>query len=191
MMSKPEGGGGWSYRPEATTRPFAECAKMLAACVTGCGNLLLNAGPMPTGALRPEERGILEAFGPWMEVYGESIYGTRGGPYVNGEWGGAAMRGDDLYLHVFEWTGSTLRLPPLPRAVLDCRELGGEAVTVRQGEDALVLNLAGGKTRDTHSVVRLALAEGDEIPLIPVDESLGSIQRRSQVDALEDPMGKV
>ncbi|MHC4505958.1 MAG: alpha-L-fucosidase [Planctomycetota bacterium] len=176
-------------REDATTRPFAECAKMLAACVTGRGNFLLNAGPTPTGALRPEEQGILDAFGPWMETYGESIHGTRGGPYVNGEWGGAVMRGDDLYLHVFEWKDGALKLPALPREVLDCRELGGEGVTFRQDEKGLVLTLAGGKTRDTHSVVKLALAKGDEMPLIPVGATVEEAIGRTQVAALEDPMG--
>ena len=146
--------------------------------LVGRGNLLLNAGPMPTGALRPEERGILEAFGPWMDTFGESIYETRGGPYINGQWGGATMRGNDLYLHVFEWNRDTLRLPALPREVLDCRELGGEGVTFRQDEDGLVLTLTGGKTRDTHSVAKLVLDEGDEIPLIPVEEGAGDALKR-------------
>jgi len=168
VMSRPAEGGGWSYRPDATTRGFAECAKILCACVTGCGNLLLNAGPMASGALRPEERGILEAFGPWMDTFGESIYETRGGPYINGQWGGATIRGNDLYLHVFDWKDGSLQLPPLPRAVRACEELGGEAVTLRQDNHGLALALSHGKTRDTHSVVKLALDPGGEIPLIAV-----------------------
>jgi alpha-L-fucosidase len=171
------------------TRSFAECARMLSACVTGCGNLLLNAGPMANGALRPEELGILRAFGPWMETFGESIYGARGGPYINGEWGGSTMRGNDLYLHVFDWKAGTLRLPSLPREVLECRELGGEGVAFRQDGDVLALTLTDEKSRDTHSVVKLALAEGAEIPLIAVDGSMADVMARDQVGALEDPMG--
>jgi alpha-L-fucosidase len=127
---------------------------------------------MATGALRPEELGILEAFGPWMDTFGESIYGTRGGPYTNGNWGGATVRGDEVYLHVFEWKDGTLQLPALPRRILSCRELGGESVSFRQNDDGLSLLLDGEKCRDTHSVVRLAMEPGAEIPLIPVDGSV-------------------
>jgi alpha-L-fucosidase len=187
VMSKPESGGGWSYRPDAVTRSFPECAKMLCACVTGCGNLLLNAGPMPSGLLRPEELGILEEFGSWMDTFGESIYGTRGGPYVNGQWGGTTMRDSELYVHVFEWSGGALRLPPLPREILTCVELGGEAVTSQQTGEALVLTLGHAKSRPTHSVVKLSLAPGDEIPLIDVDEN--RLAAPDQPPPLADPMG--
>jgi alpha-L-fucosidase len=170
VMSRPPNGGGWSYRPDATTRSFAECAKMLSACVSGCGNLLLNAGPMASGALRPEERGILEAFGPWIDVYGESIYGTCGGPYVGGQWGGATTKGHALYVHVFDWVEGALALPALPRKVLSWVELGGEMVTCTQSEERLVLRLEGSKTTDVHSVIKLTLEPGDPIPLIAVEE---------------------
>jgi alpha-L-fucosidase len=187
VMSEPPDRGGWSYRPDATTRSFAECAKMLCACVTGRGNLLLNAGPMANGLLRSEERGILEAFGPWMNTFGESLYGTQGGPYINGAWGGSTMRGNELYLHVFEWQEGALHLPPLPRSVFECRELGGEAVACRQERDHLTLIRADDKTRDTHSVVKLSLAEGAEMSLIPVNDNA---TERAQIGAQENPMGE-
>ena len=189
VMSRPEDGGGWSYRPDAITRTSAECAKMLCACVIGCGNLLLNAGPMASGALRPEERGILEAFGPWMDTFGESIYETRGGPYVNGRWGGATMRGNDLYLHVFEWRNSELRLPALPRKILSCRGLGGEEVSCRQTEDHLILSLEQPKQIDLHSVVKLGLGQGAAIPSIATAGPLRKALAQEQHDALVDLWG--
>jgi len=172
VMSKPADGGGWSYRPDATTRSFAECAKMLSACVSGCGNLLLNAGPMASGALRPEEMGILEAFGPWMDTYGESIYGTQGGPNIGGQWGGATIVGDALYLHILNWVEGALTLPALPRKVLACAELGGDTVTCTQSADRLVLKLDGAKTTDLHSVVKLTLEPGGPIPVIAVESDV-------------------
>jgi alpha-L-fucosidase len=168
-MSRAPDGGGWSYRPEAVTSTFADCAKMLAACVTGCGNLLINVGPMASGRLRAEELANLEAFGPWRQTYGETIYGTRGGPYINGTWGGSAMKGDNLYLHVFEWgDNGTLTLPPLPRKVLACRGLGGEDIGCAQTGEHLLLKRTGSKTTGVHSVVKLTLEAGEAIPLIAV-----------------------
>ena len=189
VMSETETGGGWSYRPDATTRRFDECAKMLATCVSGCGNLLINVGPMSTGAIRPEELINLKAFGPWMDKYGESIYNCVGGPYVNGEWGGATINGDALYLHLFQWGDGELKLPALPRKVLSCRELGGEKVTCTQDADHLVVKLDGHKQIYLHSVVKLTLEPGDDIALIAVEGDLSDIEDCAQHEALEDPMG--
>jgi alpha-L-fucosidase len=183
-MSKGPDGGGWSYRPDAVTSSFDDCARMLAACVTGCGNLLLNVGPMADGTLRPEELANLKQFKPWMATYGESIYGTEGGPYVSGQWGGSCMKGDTLYLHVFQWADGQLVLPALPRKVLHCEELGGEAIECSQSAGTLVLRMDGEKKRDVHSVVKLTLAEGGEMGLIKVE---GTVQEK-QHGTLVNPM---
>ncbi len=190
-MSKLDKPGGWSYRPQAVTESFADCVKMLAACVTGCGNLLLNIGPMADGRIRPEELANLQRFQSWIRTYGESIYETEGGPYINGQWGGAALHGDTLYLHVFNWIEGRLVLPALPRKVLRSQELGGESVRVEQTAQRLILRLDGVKETDVHSVVRLDLEPGDAIPLIAVDGSLDEALSKEQHVALENPMNEV
>ena len=121
-----------------------------------------------------------------MKTYGESIYGTEGGPYISGQWGGACMKGNKLYLHIFQWDDRKLKLPALPREVLHCKELGGENVTFAQTDVALVLILKGGKERRTHSVVKLILGEGPDIPLLPVEEQASTEQRKTRVN----PMGR-
>jgi alpha-L-fucosidase len=157
--------------------------------VTGCGNLLLNVGPMSSGLLRPEELAVLERFGPWMETYGESLYATAGGPYINGTWGGSTIKGDALYLHVFEWTLGRLTLPALPRKVLECEALGGESVSVLQADDGLVLARLGERSTDLHCIVKLTLEAGDPIPLIAVDGDVEGMLAQEQHLGLEDPMG--
>lgn len=185
MTKGPDGKGGWSYRHDGITQSFEKCAQMLAACVTGCGNMLLNVGPMSTGALRPQELENLQKFKPWIETYGESIYGTEGGPYISGMWGGSCMKGNTLYLHVFEWTNNKLVLPALSRKVLHCEELGGEKVTFSQNRQSLTLELKKGKDRSLHSVIKLKLEDGPAIPLIEVNEK----SNEKQHGTLEDPMG--
>ncbi len=184
MSKGPDGHGGWSYRPDAVTASFDQCAEMLAACVTGCGNMLLNVGPMASGSLRPSEMENLKAFRPWIETYGESIYGTEGGPYISGQWGGSCTKGNALYLHVFKWTDGMLKLPPLPRKVLACEELGGEEVVFEQNDAGLLLKLEQGKTRSLHSVVKLTLAAGPEVALIKVEGGKGKQQHGSLVNPM-------
>lgn len=42
-------------------------------------NLLMNIGPQPDGELPEVALERLAEIGKWMKVYGETIYGTRGG----------------------------------------------------------------------------------------------------------------
>jgi alpha-L-fucosidase len=184
MSKGPDGHGGWSYRPESVTASFEKCAEMLAACVTGCGNMLLNVGPMADGSLRPSELANLEDFKPWIETFGESLYGTEGGPYISGQWGGSCIKGNALYLHVFKWKDGMLKLPPLPRKVLGCEELGGEAVGFEQNDSELLIKLQKGKTRSLHSVVKLVLAEGPDMALINVEGATEKEQHGSLVNPM-------
>ncbi len=76
----------------------------LVDIVSKGGNYLLNIGPDAEGAIPEPSVERLQAMGAWLEVNGDSIYGTQPGP-IQGE---AAYRttqkGDAVYLHVFAWS---------------------------------------------------------------------------------------
>ena len=65
-------------------------------------NLLLNIGPRPDGTLPEEALERLAAIGAWMDVYGETIYGTEAGCTGPQDWGVSTQKGDILYLHVLD-----------------------------------------------------------------------------------------
>jgi alpha-L-fucosidase len=50
-------------------------------------NFLLNVGPAPDGTIQKEFADTLRKIGSWLNVYGKSIYQTRGGPIAEREWG--------------------------------------------------------------------------------------------------------
>ena len=49
-------------------------------------NLLMNIGPQPDGELPAVALERLAEVGEWMKVYGETIYGTRGGCIAPHPW---------------------------------------------------------------------------------------------------------
>ena len=53
------------------------------------GNILLNVGPDRHGKIPETHAALLRHFGAWLAVVGDSIYGTRGGPWnpVDGQYG--------------------------------------------------------------------------------------------------------
>lgn len=120
---------GWSYRSNGKTRPLDECIRMLASSASGGGNLLLNFGPDQFGEFRPEEVAIARGMGAWLKKYGVAIYGTRGGPFANGKWGGSTHRGKTVFVHVFDWPGDTLRLGALPQKIIKAQVLPSGAET--------------------------------------------------------------
>lgn len=63
-------------------------------------NFLLNVGPMPDGRIQPEFIRTLGEVGDWMNVYGESIYETRGGPESPKSWGVTTAKDNKVYIHI-------------------------------------------------------------------------------------------
>ncbi len=74
-------------------------------------NFLLNVGPMPNGKIRPEQVKVLKEIGEWLEVYGESIYGTRGGPITPKSWGVSTNKNNKIYLHILDRADQVLAIP--------------------------------------------------------------------------------
>ena len=136
-------GQGWSYRGEEGFQTPEDCIKMLVSCTTGGGNLLLNVGPRADGTLTDGEFQSVKAVGAWLEKYGDAIYGTRGGPYKNGRWGGSCHKGNKIFLHLYQRPeGGRLEFDPLPRKVLSARTLDGAPVDVTQSDEKLSLGIA-------------------------------------------------
>jgi alpha-L-fucosidase len=78
-------GTSWSYVPTDTYKPARELIHTLVGIVAKGGNLLLNIGPSPEGALPPESLERLRELGAWMKVNGGAIYSTRSiAPYTEG-----------------------------------------------------------------------------------------------------------
>lgn len=151
-------GQGWSYRGEDGFKGPEDCIKMLVSCTTGGGNLLLNFGPRPDGTFAEGEAKVARAMGEWLKQYGEAIYGTRGGPYHNGSWGGSCHKGDKLYLHIYEWPAKgTLVFDPLPRKVLAARTLTGKPVLFTQSATELSVAVASTDRDAPVTVIELTL----------------------------------
>jgi alpha-L-fucosidase len=121
-------------------------------------NFLLNVGPMPSGEIQPEFVQRLTEVGKWTKRYGESIYGTRGGPVAAGPWGVTTQRGSTVYVHVLDWNGPVLALPNLPLPVRSARLLrDGSSVEFTVAEGGLVLKVPELRPDEVDRVIVLEL----------------------------------
>lgn len=161
---------GWSWRgADQPVKTLKECLHLLIRCAGGGGNLALDTGPMPDGRIDPRQAERYRQMGAWLRKFGESIYGTIGGPYRPGLWGVSTRKGNRIYLHVLQWEGETLRLPPLGKKVVNCTALTGGNPTLRQSPETLEVHLAAGNHDEIDTILVLELdSPAEEIGAISV-----------------------
>ena len=110
--------GNWGYaQDDRNYKSVQDLVRLLVDVASKGGNLLLNVGPMPTGQIQPEFVERLQGVGQWVERNGESVYGTQAGALQGLPWGRSTQKGSTLYLHVFEWPRTALRLEGLKSKV--------------------------------------------------------------------------
>ena len=155
-MTKCEGGG-WSYRPDGKTIPYKEVVQTLVQTVTGDGNLLLNVGPLPTGEFPADQVVILKKVGKWLSKNGESIYGTRGGPIPNGEWGGMTFKNNKIYVHILNWPkdGSPLVLAAINKKIVRSKGLNVKNPVIKQTKTGVEIDLPIKNRNEIDSIIEL------------------------------------
>jgi alpha-L-fucosidase len=145
----------WGFN--ITDRGFKSPRELIHYLVRAAGNdanLLLNIGPRPDGTIQPEAVERLRVIGEWLETYGTSIYGTRGGPITPRDWGVTTRRGDTVFVHVLDWPDRVLSLPPIGGRVVRATMLaGGARVGVAQAPEGVTLTLPPGSSAEPDRVV--------------------------------------
>jgi alpha-L-fucosidase len=133
--------GSWGFNiGDSKYKSTSELIRTLVKAAGNNANLLLNVGPMPNGEIQSEFVERLRELGAWMSKYGDSIYGTRGGPVAPSAWGVTTQKGARVFVHVLDWTGPSLSVPALGKKVTSAKMLDGGA-PVEFREDAYGLQL--------------------------------------------------
>jgi alpha-L-fucosidase len=136
----------------------AELERRLVRAAGNNSNLLLNIGPMPNGEIQQEFVTRLLAVGQWLTEYGNSIYGTRGGPIAPGEWGVTTQKDDKVYVHILNWAAPLLALPPITSKVIGAHSLlDGSPVGFTQNADGLILKIPPPKSDEADRVIVLTV----------------------------------
>ncbi|MBN1846543.1 MAG: alpha-L-fucosidase [Sedimentisphaerales bacterium] len=97
---------GWN-KNDTNWKSSEDLIRKLIDIASKGGNFLLNIGPQADGTFPAEAIERLDRIGKWMDVYGESIYGTQASPFDKPSWGRCTQKQlagnrTRLYLHVFD-----------------------------------------------------------------------------------------
>ncbi|NID11909.1 alpha-L-fucosidase [Fibrivirga algicola] len=112
-------GDSWSYIPKENFKSTRKLVQILVDVVAKNGNMLLNIAPGPDGEWHEEAYQRLTQIGNWMQVNGESIYGTKPlAPYRQEQWAltqnGQATYASYLPKETESQLPATLTLPVTP-----------------------------------------------------------------------------
>jgi len=98
----------WGFKSyDHNWKSTGDIVRKLCDIVSKGGNFLLNVGPTKEGLIPQPSIDRLKEVGDWMDVNGQSIYGTSANPFSKLAWGRCTKKihsnGATLYFHVFDW----------------------------------------------------------------------------------------
>jgi alpha-L-fucosidase len=149
--------GPWGYQAGKTPKPLKDCIQLLVKVAGRDGNFLLNVGPRPDGQIDPPQAQRLKEIGEWLGRYGESIYATRGGPFLPGDYGVSTYRGKKIYVHVLKWPVEKLALPPIPAEIVRATMLTSGKVSFTQSNEAVEVSIQANDRSDMDTIIVLEL----------------------------------
>ena len=111
--------GPWGYDTQVIAKnnilSLGQIERFMANCVGRNMTFLLNVTPDRHGVIPEIEQQRLREMGAWMAKMGDSIYGTRGGPWqpVDRQFG-YCYKDSTVFVHLLkDYSGNTFTMPPL------------------------------------------------------------------------------
>lgn len=148
--------GMWGYKvADQNYKSADQLIQLLVRTASKGANLLLNVGPQPDGNLPAVAVERLEAMGEWLQVNGESIYGTVAGSLGDGKNVVSTRRGAKIYVHILDASIKMLDLACSDRVKKVYRLGKGTPLSFKYGRKRLSFAAADEQVPDRIYVVEL------------------------------------
>ncbi len=148
--------GMWGYKvADQNYKSADQLIQLLVRTASKGANLLLNVGPQPDGNLPAAAVERLEAMGEWLQVNGESIYGTVAGSLGDGKNVVSTRRGKKVYVHILDASIKMLDLPCSDQVKKVYRLGKGMPLSFKYGRKRLSFAAADEQVPDRIYVVEL------------------------------------
>lgn len=132
-------------------------------------------GPRPDGEIDPSQVERLHEIGDWLKQNGESIYGTRGGPWLPSDYGVSTHKGKIVYVHVMKIPENrTMELPNLPARIVRMTDLNGNSVSYVQDDKKLAIKVPPAAPDTVDVIIKVELVEPwNTSAVVPVEFDKG------------------
>ncbi len=155
----------WGYKSDDDSwKSTTELLRNLIDIASKGGNYLLNIGPTGEGLVPQPTIERLQEMGKWMDLNGESIYGTTASPFEKLAWGRCTTKkhenGTTLYLHVFDWPkDGKLLIPGLQNTVKSAKLLVSDTkVKSEKTPNGIVLDVPAEAPDAIASVIKMEIS---------------------------------
>lgn len=157
----------WAWKPNDKMKSLEECLHTLLRTNGGDGNLLFNVGPQPDGLIEARQVERLKEMGAWLKLHGETVYGTRGGPWKPTANLVSTRKGNKIFLHLLKKSAEPVEIAALPVAVKSAKIFNGAAVSTRISDGKLVLQVPANAWQAIDTIVELTI-DGDAMDIAPL-----------------------
>ena len=157
----------WAWKPNDTMKSLEECLHTLIRTNGGDGNLLFNVGPQPDGEIEARQTERLKEMGAWLTTHGESLYGTRGGPWKPTANLVSTRKGNTIYLHVLGHQEGPIKIKALPVAIRSAKLLHGAGVPITTRDGMLTLDIPA-DAREPIDTILVLTVSGSAMKLDPI-----------------------
>ena len=155
----------WGYnKADKNFKSTKDLLQKLADIASKGGNFLLNIGPKADGTFPQESIDRLKAISNWMNVNGESIYGTSASPFEHTSWGRITQKqvgkNTRLYLHVFDWPkNGIITLSGIENNAVKAYLLADKkAIPVSSKDNSIIVKLPSADVDTINTVIVLEIA---------------------------------
>ncbi len=146
--------GMWGYK--ITDQSYKSASTLIHYLVSAAGknaNLLLNIGPQPNGELPETALARLKEIGEWMNTYGETVHGTRGGVVPPQSWGVTTQKARRLFVHLLTLNDNKFYLPVPSNKVKSVVDyVSRKKVSYRKSGSGVEIQLDGVPTETDHVI---------------------------------------
>jgi alpha-L-fucosidase len=172
----------WAWKPDDVVKSAEQCLHSLIRSAGGDGNLLFNVGPKPDGTIEPLQAERLKEMGAWLNEYGFSIYGTRGGPFKPTDWGVSTRKENKIYLHVLSLPGASPKivLPDFSMEITKCAVVGGGALNFSKVNEEIVIEFGNEPIKPINTIVEIEV-NGNAMEITPKDVKPASLSFKKLV----------
>ena len=178
----------WAWKPNDEVKSLEQCLHSLIRSAGGDGNLLFNVGPMPDGRIEPLQVTRLHEMGQWLQKYGYSVYGTRGGPFKPTDWGVTTRKENTIFLHILKWNSNSPKIvfPVMGMEIKGIRLADGGEVKLTKQRGTYTIEFAKENLQPINTIVEI-LTSKNVMDLPPVAISSESLTYNKKVTASSNP----
>ncbi|MBV4357258.1 alpha-L-fucosidase [Pinibacter aurantiacus] len=133
----------WGYNiNDNNFKSTKDIVQYLVKAAGNNANFLLNVGPQPNGEIPAVSIQRLKEVGDWMQTYGETVYGTRGGAVSPRAWGVTTQKGNKLFVHILKLQDNVLFVPLKDKKIKKATVFATKSpLKFTQNQDGVVITL--------------------------------------------------